>query len=420
MLDKETVGKNIASYRKRKDITQKELANLLSITAQSVSKWEAGLSLPTVDMLYDVALVLDVSVDSLLSNKVADNRDICYEDTGLDIRTLYGLKARIDTWVTEDENVLHAHYVDPVLFKVDTQGMEEPVFAMTINVPGSKARLARERGCDKEICMDVTARAINNVLRYGFMPKILRAQVVCGNKDARQLEEMALGFKKTCEENGVIFAGMEISGQPINYRNNEYEISVSLVAAADKKNIITGEQIEAGDVLIGLMTQGIEANCYPFVRVMLDRKPELAYEKLDDEHYFVEEILKPNVAFTPAIRKLQEAGILRGVCRIENSFLYRGSYAGVVPDDLGVWIDMSSIPLKPLYKFMLEQDMVGKNFFPFRFSMGVGMLVIVPKAFEKQALEIISNYHEALVLGKIQKLEDNHNEKVWTEGKVKW
>ena len=420
MLDKETVGKNIANYRKRKDITQKQLAELLNITAQSVSKWEAGLSLPTVDMLYDVAQVLDVSVDSLLSDKVADNRDICYEDTGLDIRTLYGLKARIDSWVTEDENVLHAHYVDPVMFKVDTDGMEEPVFAMTINVPGSKARLARERGCDKEICMDVTARAINNVLRYGFLPKVLRAQVVCGNKDVRQLEEMALGFKKTCEKNGVIFAGMEISGQPINYCNNEYEISVSLMAAADKKEILTGRQIEAGDVLIGLVTPGIEANCYPFIRVMLDRKPELAYEKIDDEHYFIEEILEPNVAFTAAIRELQKAAILRGACRIEASFLYEGSYVGMVPEDLGVWIDMSSIPLKPLYKFMLEQDMVGKNFFPFRFSMGVGMLVIVPKERVKQALEIISKYHEAHVLGRIQKLEDNHNEKVWTEGKVKW
>lgn len=420
MLDKEIVGKNIANYRKRKFITQKELATLLNITAQSVSKWEAGLSLPTVDMLYDVAQVLEVSVDSLLSDKVADNRDICYEDTGLDIRTLYGLKHKIDTLVTEDESVLHAHYVDPVLFKVDTDGMEEPVFAMTVNVPGSKARLARERGCDKEICMDVTARAINNVLRYGFVPKILRAQVVCGNKDARQLEEMAHGFKQVCEENGVVFSGMEISGQPINYRVNEYEVSVSLVAAADRKNVVTGQAIKAGDVLIGLMTPGIEANCYPFVRVMLDRKPELAYEKLDDEHYLVEEILKPNVAFTHSILGLQRAGILNGVCRVEASFLYKGSYAGVVPDGLGVRLDKGAIPLKPLYKFLLEQDMVGKNFFPFRFSMGVGMLVIVPKDRVTEAMKIIGKNNEAHILGKIETMEENHNEKVWTEGKVKW
>lgn len=420
MLDKEIVGKNIANYRKRRDINQKELANLLNITAQSVSKWEAGLSLPTVDMLYDVAQVLGVSVDSLLSDAVSDNRDICYEDTGLDVRSLYALKAKIDTFVTGDENVLYAHYVDPVIFKMDTADMEEPVFAMTINVPGSKARLARERGYDREICMDVATRAINHVIRYGFMPKLLRAQVVCGNKDTQQLEEMALSFKEICEKNGVIFSGMEISGQPINYRANEYEVSVSLVAVTDRKNLINGEAIEEGDVVIGLMTEGIEANCYPFVQVMLDRKPELAYEKIDEEHYFVEEILRPNTAFTHAINELQKEGILHGAYRTENSFLHKGPYAMGLPDGLGCCFDMSLIPLKPLYKFLLEQDMVGKNFFPHRFSMGVGMLVVVPKASAKRAMEIIGKYHEAYILGRIEHNGGHPGEKVWTEGKVKW
>lgn len=420
MLNKEIVGKNIAAYRKRKDITQKQLAELLNITAQSVSKWEAGLSLPTVDMLYDVASVLGVSVDSLLRDKAADNMDISYTDTGLNTNKLYTLKAKIDTFATVDENLLYAHYVDPVIFKVDTKGMEEPVFAMTTNVPGSKARLARERGCDREICADVTAKAINNVLRYGFVPKVLQAHVVCGNKDDVQLEDMALSFKETCEKNGVIFAGMEISCQPVNYRLSEYEVSVGLVAAADKKDIIVGEAIEESDVVIGLMTDGIEATCYPFIRVMLDRKPELAYEKIDDEHYFVEEILRPNTAFTHAILELQKEGILHGMCRTENSFLYEGPYVRNIPDGLGINIDLAAIPLKPLYKFMLELDMVGKNFFPYRFSMGVGMLVIVPKASVAKAREIIEKYHECHILGKVEKNDAHNGEKIWTEGKVRW
>lgn len=420
MLDKEIVGKNIANYRKRKDITQKELARLLNITAQSVSKWEAGLSLPTVDMIYDVAQVLGVSVDSLLNDTASDNRDICYEDTGLDVRSLYRLKSKIDTFVTDDENVLYAHYVDPVIFKMDIADMEEPVFAMTTNVPGSKARLARERGYDKEICIDVAVRAINHVIRYGFTPKLMRAQVVCGSKDVNQLEEMALSFKEICEANGVIFAGMEISGQPINYRANEYEVNVSLVAVADKKDIIHGQAITEGDVVIGLMTEGIEANCYPFIQVMLDRKPELAYEKIDDEHYFVEEILRPNTAFTHAISELKKEGILHGACRTENSFLGEGPYVIEIPDGLGFCIDMAAIPLTPLYKFLLEQDMVGKNFFPHRFSMGVGMLVIVSKRSAKRAMEIIRKYHEAYILGRIEQNDSHNGEKVWTEGKVKW
>ncbi len=419
MLDKEIVGKNIANYRKRRDINQKELANLLNITAQSVSKWEAGQSLPTVDMLYDVAQVLGVSVDSLLSDKALDNRDICYLDTGLDTEKLYLLKDKIDTMVTPDADLLYAHYVDPVIFKIGSE-IKEPVLAFTTVVPGSKARLAREMGFDREICVDVAVRAINNVVRFGFMPKVFQAHVVCGSKDNQQLQEMAQSFKEVCEENGAIFAGMEISCQPVNFSANEYEVSVGLVGVADKKKLITNQEVETGDAIIGIMTDGLEASSYPFVRIMLDRKPELAYEKIDESHLFVEEVLKPNVAYTHVIKELQNAGVLRGVCRVTNSIIQDYIYEQSIPDGLGANIDMTAIPLKPLYKFLLEQDMVGKNFFPHRFSMGVGMLVVVPKTSIKRAMEIIGKYHEAHILGRIEQNDRHPGEKVWTEGKVKW
>ncbi len=420
MLNKEIVGKNIAAYRKRKDITQKQLAALLNITAQSVSKWEAGLSLPTVDMLYDLGAILGVSVDSLLRERAADNMDISYMETGLDTDSLYELKGKINTFMTEDENLLYGHFVDPVMFKIDTTGMKEPVFAMITNVPGSKARLARERGYDNEICADVAARAINGVLPFGFAPKILQAHVVCGNKNLEQLEEMSLSFKRVCEANDVIFAGMEISCQPVNYRAGEYEVSVALVAAADKKDLITGKKMQEGDVAIGIMSDGIEANCYPFVRVMLDRKPELAYAMIDDNHYFVEEVLRPNTTFTHAMRELQQEGILHGALKAGNSFLYEGPYERHIPDDVGLCMDLAAIPLKPLYKFMLDLDMVGKNFFPYRFNMGVGMIVIVPQSQVDRARGIIEKYHECHILGKVEKRKDYNRGKIWTEGKVRW
>lgn len=420
MLDKKIVGKNIASYRKRKEISQKELAELLNITAQSVSKWEAGVSLPTVDMLYDVAGILDVSIDSLLSDKVLESRDICYMDTGLDTTKLYTLKDEIEMLATKDKNLLYSHYVEPVVFKMDLEQMEEPIFALTTNVPGSKARLARERGCDKEICADLAARAINNVLRFGMMPQILQAHVVCGSKDNTQLREMAESFKEICESNNVIFSGMEISCQPINFRADEYEVSVGLVAAADKKDIITGKNVQEGDAVIAIMTEGLEASSYPFVRVILDRKPELAYEKIDSNHYFTEELLKPGSTYTFAIRDLQKEKLLHGVSIINNSFLNEWLYQRVMSDKLGVCINLSAIPIKPLYRFMQGLDMVGKKYFPHRFNMGIGMIVIVPKLYVDRAMEIIGRYNECHIVGRVEKNDTHDGRIVWTEGKLKW
>lgn len=419
MLDKRIVGKNLANYRKKKEITQKELAERLNITAQSVSKWEAGLSLPTVEMLYNLSVVLDVNIDSLLSDRVLDNRDIDYMETGLDVGKLYALKAEVDAMVTPDPNLLYAHYIDPLVFRIDLEELEDPVFALITNVPGSKARLARERGYDREICLDVAARAFNHVLRMGLMPRILQAHVVCGDKDSEQLRRMAASFKETCEQNDVCFGGMEIACQPVNFNPYEYEVSVGVVGAGERSKLLFGDQVEAGDVLIGMMTEGIDSCSYPFVRTMLERRPQLVYEKIDEQHYFVDEILKPNAAFTHAVRELQGAGILHGVCRVENSILNTHFYDGF-SEKLGVCIDLSAFPVKPLFRFLQGLDMVGKNAFLNRFGMGIGMTVIVPETQAQRAMELIGKYHECHRIGRIENNAAHQGKRVWTEGKIRW
>lgn len=416
MLDKRILGKNIANYRKAKEMTQKELAERLNITAQSISKWEASLSLPTVDMLCELASVLEVSVDVLLSEKILDNRDIGYLDAGLDTNRLYTIKDEVDAMITRDSDILHAHYIDPVVFQTGDGSL---VYAMATHVPGSKARLAKERGYDDAICADVSARAFNNILRTGLMPKLLQAHVVCGNKDAGQLREMAHSFKIVCEQNGVSFGGMEIACQPINYGPHDYEVFVSAIGVGERENLLDRQQIKEGDVVIGLASDGIDSTSYPFVRIMLDRRPGLAYEKIDATHYFVDEILRPVTPYTSVARALQEAGLLHGIGRTECSVLNEYLY-DMLPDGLGVCMNLSAFPVNPLHRFMQELDMVGKNFFHYRFNMGIGLTVIVPKVKAEQAMDLIKKYHPCYLIGRVEKNETHQGKKLWLEGKIQW
>ncbi len=89
MLNKEEVGKRIAFFRKEKGITQKELADFLHISYQAVSKWELGKSLPTVDILYEISGLLNVTVDMLLNENEWKNRSILYLASGLDTKRLH-------------------------------------------------------------------------------------------------------------------------------------------------------------------------------------------------------------------------------------------------------------------------------------------------------------------------------------------
>ena len=393
MLDKERVGKTISLYRKRLGLTQKELADKLHISYQAVSKWEAGVSLPTVEMICEIATVMSVTVDTLLNAGVVDNRWISYMDTGLDTIKLYSLKDEVQKLASADENLISANYADAAIFKIDTSGMKEPVYAMLNCVPGSKEGYARKHGYDREICADVAANAINHVLQHGMKPVILQGMIICGNNGSEQLYRMAKTFREVCEQNNVLFAGMEIAAQPVNYRPDEYRVTANVVGVQDKEKMIELSMAQEGDVLVGLRTEGINGTNYPIIKVMLDRSPELSHARIDENHYFMEEIMKPNAAFGKEIAALQEAECLHGIIRVKNQLMNTDSYSGL-PEGLGACIQLSQLPVFPLYRFLMQQDMIGKNVFQYHFHFGIGMVVVVPGEKLKQALEIIGKYQE--------------------------
>lgn len=419
MLNKEAIGRNIVTRRKLQGLTQKELADALHVSYQAVSQWESGKSLPTVEMLYDLAIILDVTMESLLSDVTMANRDINYMDSGLDVGKLYVVKQKVHELISKDESIVRARFMEPLFFKVDTSQMKNPVYVTATFVPGSKARLAREQGFDKEICVDLVARAINNMCCKGVKPLVFQAHLVGGNMDGDLLYEMAKSFKETCEKNGVKCGVMAIGSQPVNFRPGEYELSAGIIGVCDEEKINFGESVKAGDVLIALKTDGIDTVSYPYTRVMFDRKPELRYAKIDKEHTFIEELLKPNAAYNLVIEELDKEGLVHAAFRVSNSFIKDMAYWGL-PDSLTARIDLEKVKIPPLFRFIEKQDMIGRNHIPYRFSMGVGMIVAVPKERTEDALNLICRYHDCYVIGAIEENTDNREEKVRAVGTVNW
>lgn len=419
MLNKEEIGKRIAFYRKERGITQKELADFLHISYQAVSKWESGKSLPTVEMLYEISRLLSVAVDILLDEDEWKNRRITYRDSGLDTKKLNDLKKEIEKLSTKGEGILSAHYADACLFRMDTSQMKEPIYSCITCVPGSKEKLAREYGYNQEICMDAAAGAMNYILQHGMKPVMIKAVVICGNYNYEQLYLMAKAFRQACDKNGVLFAGMEIAAQPINYSAEEYAVSATVVGVQDKDKLLNGSRLEKGDVLIGIKTEGLEGTSYPFVKVMLDKKPELYHAKIDENRHFLDELMKANTAFTREIMALQEKGYLRGAFRMGNRLLKLKSYQDI-SEGLGACIDLSAIPVMPLYQFLFEQDMIGENMFPCCFNMGIGMVVAVPEEHWKEAMEVIGQFSECWRIGQIEADDGHKGEKIWSRGHILW
>lgn len=412
MLDREKVAKAIAEQRRIKGMTQKQLADILNVSFQAVSRWEQGLSLPSVDMIYDIAQSLETTVDYLLNGLSEERKVISYMDTGLDIKKLYMAKERISSLVTRDDQLLYAKYTIPVFFRLDTSGMEEPVWVTANHVPGSKERFAMENGYDREICMDLVSSAANNLIRFGVKPGIFQANIVCGSNDSGQLIFMGEALKEACESSGIVFAGMEVSGQAVNYHTGEYRIGASVIGVADRKEIITGDRITEGDVLIGLHTEGVSSISYPFVKVILDRRPDTVYAKIDEQNLFMDELMKPNACYVNVVNALKEQNLIHGIFTIGNSLFNRQCYS-TMPKGLGAHISVSQIPVPPLFQYIYDLDMMDWECFLRDFSLGIGMVLAVPAEQYDRAAEIIGKYHQCYRLGTVRKDDEHPDARVW-------
>lgn len=419
MLNKEVVGQNITIRRRAQGMTQKELADMLHISYQAVSQWESGKSLPTTEMLYNLAQTLDVTMESLLSNVHKENLDISYRDSGLDVIKMYRVKQNIHDLITKSDAIVQANYNEPIFWKADTTGMKEPLYVTSTVVPGSKARFAREQGFDREICADMTASAVNIMCCTGANPLLFEAQIVCGDMDETLLEDMAKSIKAACEKDGILFGGMLVGAQPINFRFGEYELSGAITGICEKEDIFTGSRLRAGDVLIAMRKDGIDAITYPYIRIMLDRKPELLSARLNKDQSFVEALLQPMTSYKRVLDELKQAGMLHGAFRVTNSVIKDNAYLNI-PRELIAGIDLNTVSIPPLYRFIDKQGMIGHKFFPYRFSFGVGMIAAVPKEKAGKALSMIRRYHEGYVIGSIDKNTDKREARVKAMGKIKW
>ncbi len=412
MLDREKVGRAISEQRKIKGMTQKQLADLLNVSYQAVSRWEQGASLPSVDMIYDIAQALDTTVDFLLNGFSEKRKVISYMDTGLDSKKLYMVKGMLGRLVTQDDRLLHTNVADPTFLQPDIAGIEEPVCVFASHVPGSKERFAMENGYDREICMELVASAANNLIRYGVKPAVLQAHIVCGNNDSGQLLLMGETFKEACESNGIIFSGMEVAAQAVNYHAGEYRLSALVLGISDRKKIITGSRITEGDVIIGLHTEGISSISYPFVKVILDRRPDIAYAKIDGEKVFMDELIRPNASYVKAVSELISENLIHGAFCINKSLFNRRCYE-TIPKGLGAEIDVAAIPVPALFRYLYDLNMMDRECFLDDFSLGIGMLLAVPGEHCDEAVKIIEKYHQCWRVGTIKKDEEHPDARVW-------
>lgn len=294
------------------------------------------------------------------------------------------------------------------LFQLDKDKYEEPVLVSGTDGVGTKLRIAFMTDKHDTIGQDCVAMCVNDILCQGAKPLFFLDYIATGKLEPEKMASIVKGVSDGCIEAGCGLIGGETAEMPGFYKEDEYDIAGFSVGVVDKKKIIRGENIEEGDIILGLPSTGIHSNGYSLVRKIVFEKEKFTVDTVIPElgTTLGEELLKPTRIYTNPVYEMVERFNIKGISHITGGGFYE-NIPRMLPDGLTAKINTSTIDIPKIFELLQEWGNVDSKEMYSTFNMGVGMVLVV----SKDELDSIEKYlnekdEKFFQLGHIEKGEE--------------
>lgn len=415
MLNSTKVGNFIVNRRRELGMTQQHLADKLNVSFQAVSKWENGTAYPNIEILYDLAIVLDVTVDEILSGNRKETVGLSYSKAGVDITYTDTIKKEMAGHLTtDDKRVLNGLGPFASLYDINFPDIKEPVLVLKSEEPGSKQKLAMEYGYTESICHDMINHLINDIVVMGAKPLAVLDTIVCGNAEKDTIKSLVKGVSEACKLNECSLVGGETSIQPAVVNSGVYVLTSSIAGIVEKSKVIDGSAIEEGDVVLAIASNGLHTNGYSLVRLLMDKMPQIKLDRINGLT-FIEQIMKPHTPYYKAIKDLFAKDVLYGMAHITGGGI-EGNLSRVIPDGLSAKIDLSQIKVLDIFKYIRKCGNVDDEEMLRTFNCGVGFNLVVSQEHVKTVIKHVENFYNCYEIGRIEK----GDAKVVFEKRLSW
>lgn len=260
------------------------------------------------------------------------------------------------------------------------KGMEEPTLLSGTDGVGTKLKLAFLMDKHDTVGIDCVAMCVNDVVCAGGEPLFFLDYIACGKNVPEKIATIVKGVAEGCRQSGSALIGGETAEMPGFYPEDEYDLAGFSVGIVDKKDLITGENLCAGDVLIGMASSGVHSNGFSLVRKVFEK--ELTKEGLNTYYDELgttlgEALLAPTKIYVKALRNVKEAGVTVKAC----SHITGGGFYENVPrmlkDGVRAVIHKDSYQIPPIFPMMQKKGDIDEKIMYNTFNMGIGMVVAV-------------------------------------------
>ncbi len=333
-------------------------------------------------------------------------RPATYRNSGVDIRKadrlISSLKERI-------QRTFNPHVLNPIggfgsLVEVP-RGYEAPVLVSSTDGVGTKLRIAFMAHRHDTVGIDLVAMSVNDIITLGAKPLYFLDYFACGRIDEAIYRDVLSGICTGCELASCALAGGETAEMPSFYPEGEYDLAGFATGIVEKKKIVDGSSVKAGDLLIGLASNGLHSNGYSLARKIffeLHRlKPTEKVEGLGDGPLY-EELLKPTRIYVRAVLALLAEYGVKGMAHITGGGL-PGNVARIIPDGLAASVVLDPARVPPVFRVLQKMGNVPEDDMHATFNMGVGFVLMVAAADEGAVLSRLKALGEdAFPLGAVE------------------
>lgn len=281
--------------------------------------------------------------------------------------------------------------------------MDEPVLLSGTDGCGTKVKLAMVMDKHDTIGIDAVAMCVNDIACAGGEPLFFLDYIACGKNEPEKIAEIVKGVADGCLQSGAALIGGETAEHPGLMAEDEYDLAGFAVGVCDKKDMITGENLKPGDVLIGMASSGIHSNGFSLVRKVFNMKREALDTYYDSLGCTLgEALLAPTRIYVKALKSIKDAGVTVKAC----SHITGGGFYENVPRMLKggtrAVIKKDSYPIPPIFNMLSVDGDVEEHMMYNTFNMGLGMVLAVDEADVDRAMEAVRAAGEApYVVGSI-------------------
>ena len=270
--------------------------------------------------------------------------------------------------------------------------MEEPVLLSGTDGCGTKVKLAIIMDKHDTIGIDAVAMCVNDIACAGGEPLFFLDYIACGKNYPEKIADIVKGVAEGCLQSEAALIGGETAEHPGLMPEEDYDLAGFAVGVCDKKEMITGEHLQAGDVLIGMASTGVHSNGFSLVRKVFEK--ELTREGLDTYYDALgktlgEALLAPTRIYVRALKSIKNAGVTVKAC----SHITGGGFYENVPrmlkEGTRAVIKKDSYEVPAIFKMLAEKGDIAEEMMYNTFNMGLGMIVAVDPADVEKTMEAI-------------------------------